>query len=175
MRIFYQSVLGAATLALLIGCGSSDKAKVVKEMPERPALGVFPGMSSVQVKNNLMSACSKDRLYIQPDLNEVTCVRHKLNSDREQMLVNIVNDEYARRITDNVKFVITTEGRDVRVLGNAYVQYASPLGIEIDAGADIRRVNLIDNDSFSLLETLLKQAGATLQAAPQKSKDDQSK
>ncbi|MDO9026010.1 hypothetical protein [Zwartia sp.] len=163
MRIFYQSVLGATILALLVGCSSPDKPKVVKEMPERPAVAVFKGMSNVQVKNSLMSACSQDRLYIQPDLNEVTCVRHKLNSEREQMLINIVNDEYARRITDNVKFVITTEGRDVRVVGNAYVQYASPLGIEIDAGSDIKRVNLIDNASFSLLENILKQAGATLQ------------
>lgn len=163
MRTYYQSVLGATILALLIGCGSSDKPKVVKEMPERPAVAIFKGLSSVQVKNNLMGACSQDRLLIQPDLSEVTCVRHKLNPEREQMLINIVNDAYAKRITDNVKFVITTQGRDVRVVGNAYVQYASPLGVSIDAGSDIKRINLLDNASFSLLETLLKQAGATLQ------------
>jgi hypothetical protein len=77
------------------------------------------------------------------------------------MLVNIVSDEFARNITDNVKFVITPQGRDVRVIGNAYVQFSSPLSIGIDGGNKTTRVNLRDDASFFMVETLLKQAGAS--------------
>jgi hypothetical protein len=95
-----------------------------------------------------------------PDQFEVLCIRNRLSEDRDQMLVTLINDPYARNLTDNVKFVISPEGRDVRVIGNAYVQFASPLGVEIDAGVKITRINLLDNASFSMLEALLKQAGA---------------
>jgi len=74
------------------------------------------------------------------------------------MLLTLINDDYARNMTDNIKFVLTPEERDVRVVGNAYVQFASPLGIEIDAGVKITRVNLRDNESFSMLEAVVKQA-----------------
>jgi len=37
----------------------------------------------------------------------------------------------------------------------------TPLGIELDAGVKITRINLLDNASFTMLEALLKQAGAT--------------
>jgi hypothetical protein len=84
-----------------------------------------------------------------------------MDTTREQMLVNIVNDEFARNITDNVKFMISTEGRDVKVVGNAYVQFASPLSIGIDSGIKTTRVNLLDDTSFSMVEALLKQAGAS--------------
>jgi hypothetical protein len=163
MRVLFHSILGAALLSVMVGCGSSDKdkKKPAPTVPERSAEVIFKNMTSVQVKNNLMSACSQNRMRIQPDQSEVLCVRHIMDETREQMLVNIVNDDFARNINDSVKFVITPEGRDVRVVGNSYVQFATPLGIEIDAGVKTIRINLRDDASFTMVETLLKQAGAT--------------
>ncbi len=162
MRTSFKTILGVALLALLLGCGSSskEKKKETKVVPERPTEALFNNMSAVQVKNSLMSACSQSRMRIVPDQFEVLCIRNRLSEDRDQMLVTLINDPYARNLTDNVKFVISPEGRDVRVIGNAYVQFASPLGVEIDAGVKITRINLLDNASFSMLEALLKQAGA---------------
>jgi hypothetical protein len=100
-------------------------------------------------------------MRIQPDQSEVLCVRNNIDLAREQILVNIVNDEFARSITDNVKFVISTEGRDVKVIGNAYVQFSSPLSVGIDSGIKTTRVNLRDDTSFSMVQALLKQAGAS--------------
>jgi hypothetical protein len=163
MRKLFRSLLGALLLALLIGCAASDKEKKKEKniIPERSAEVVFKNMSSVQVKNSLMSACSQNQLLIQPDQTEVTCIRHRLSEDRSNMLARLINDEFARNITDNIKFVITAEGRDVQVVGHAYVRFASPLGIETNAGVRITRVNLRDDASFSMLEALLKQAGAS--------------
>ena len=162
MRTYLKSALALATLALLMGCSTSKEPKIQKPAPERPVIVVFKDMSTVQVKNNLMGACSKDRLFIQPDRDEVTCIRHKFNIDREQILLDTINDEFARRITDNIRFSITPEGRDVRVVGNAYVEYLSPLSVSIEGSIVTKRANLLDNNSFSLVEMLLKQAGGTL-------------
>ena len=163
MRTPLKIILGATLLSVLLGCSTSNKEqkKEAKVMPERPAEVLFKNMSGVQVKNSLMSACSQSRMRIVPDQLEVLCIRNRLSEDREQMLVTLMNDDYAKNLTDNVKFVLTPEGRDVRVVGIAYLQFASPLGIEIDAGVKIKRINLLDNASFSMLEALLKQAGAT--------------
>lgn len=163
MRVLFHSILGAALLSIMVGCGSSDKdkKKQVITVLERPTEMIFKNINSVQVKNSLMSACSQSRLRIQPDQNEVLCVRHLMDETREQMLVNIVNDEFARNITDNVKFVITPEGRDVRVIGNAYVQFFSPVSVGIDGGNKTTRMNLRDDASFYMVESLLKQAGAS--------------
>jgi len=163
MRVLFHSLLGAALLSMMVGCGSSDKdkKKQVTTVPERPAEMIFKNMNSVQVKNSLMSACSQSRMRIQPDQSEVLCVRHILDQEREQMLVNIVNDEFAKSITDNVKFVISTEGPNVKVVGNAYVQFSSPLSVGISGGVKTTRVNLRDDTSFSMAEALLKQAGAS--------------
>lgn len=162
MRVVFHSILGAALLSIMIGCGSSDKDKnkLASTVPERQAEVFFKNVTAVQVKNSLMSACSQSRLQMQPDQNEVLCVR-KMDETREQMLINIVNDEFAINLTDNVKFVITPEGRDVRVIGNAYVQFATPLSVGISGGVKTSRVNLRDDDSFSMVEFLLKQAGAS--------------
>jgi hypothetical protein len=162
MRVLFHSILGAALLSIMIGCGSSDKdkKKLASTVPERQAEVFFKNVTAVQVKNSLMSACSQSRLQMQPDQNEVLCVR-KMDETREQMLINIVNDEFARSITDNVKFVISTEGRDVKVIGNAYVQFSSPLSVGIDSGIKTTRVNLRDDTSFSMVQALLKQAGAS--------------
>ena len=163
MRTPFKTILGLALLTLLLGCGSTrkDQKKEAQVVPERPAEVIFKNMSAVQVKNNLMSACSQSRMRMLPDQAEVLCIRNRLSEDREQMLETLTNDEFARNMTDNVKFVLTPEGRDVRVIGHAYLQFASPLGIMIDAGVKIQRINLLDNTSFSMLEALLKQAGGT--------------
>ncbi len=162
MRTSFKTILGVALLSLLLGCSSSrnEQKKETKVAPERPAQALFSNMSAVQVKNSLMSACSQSRMRIVPDQFEVLCIRNQPSEDRDQMLITRINDPYGKNITDNVKFVISPEGRDVRVIGNAYVQFASPLGVEIDAGVKITRINLLDNASFSMLEALLRQAGA---------------
>jgi hypothetical protein len=163
MRVLFHSILGAALLSMMVGCGSSDKDKKKRAtiVPERSAEVFFKNATAVQVKNSLMSACSQSRMRIQPDQSEVLCVRNNIDLAREQILVNIVNDEFARSITDNVKFVISTEGRDVKVIGNAYVQFSSPLSVGIDSGIKTTRVNLRDDTSFSMVQALLKQAGAS--------------
>jgi hypothetical protein len=163
MRTPFKTILGLVLVSFMLGCGSSrkDEKKEAQFVPERAASVIFKNMSVIQVKNSLMSACSQSRMRILPDQAEVLCIRNQLSEDREQMLVTLSNDDFARNITDNVKFVLTPEGRDVRVIGNAYLQFASPLGIEFDAGVKIKRINLLDNASFSMLEALLKQAGGT--------------
>jgi hypothetical protein len=163
MRFLSHSILGVALLSIMLGCGSSDKdkKKPAAIVPERSAEVIFKNATAVQVKNSLMSACSQSRMRILPDQSEVLCVRNNIDQAREQMLVNIVNDEFARSITDNVKFVISTAGRDVQVTGNAYVQFSSPLSVGIVAGVKTTRVNLRDDTSFSMVQALLKQAGAS--------------
>jgi len=161
MHTLYQSALGVGLLAILIGCGSSNKPKVEKKMPERPATVLIQGLSTIQVKNNLMSACSQARLYIKPDLSEVTCIRHKRDPRREKMVSDLVDNEFARKITDNVKFVISTEDKGVRVVGNAYIQYDLPISMDLDASEQVKRINLLDNASFSMMDALLKQAGGS--------------
>jgi len=163
MRFLSHSILGVALLSMMLGCGSSDKDKKKQAaiVPERSAEVIFKNATAVQVKNSLMSACSQSRMRILPDQSEVLCVRNNIDRAREQMLINIVNDEYAINISDNVKFVITSQGRDVRVIGNAYVQFASPLSVGISGGVKTTRVNLRDDTSFSMVEDLLKQSGAS--------------
>lgn len=163
MRFLSHSILGVALLSMMLGCGSSDKDKKKQAVivPERSAEVIFKNATAVQVKNSLMSACSQSRMRILPDQSEVQCVRNNIDRAREQMLINIVNDEYAINISDNVKFVITSQGRDVRVIGNAYVQFASPLSVGISGGVKTTRVNLRDDTSFSMVEDLLKQSGAS--------------
>jgi hypothetical protein len=163
MRFLSHSILGVALLSMMLGCGSSDKDKKKQAVivPERSAEVIFKNATAIQVKNSLMSACSQNRMRILPDQSEVLCVRNNIDRAREQMLINIVNDEYAINISDNVKFVITSQGRDVRVIGNAYVQFASPLSVGISGGVKTTRVNLRDDTSFSMVEDLLKQSGAS--------------
>lgn len=165
MRSFFPSVFGATILALLIGCGTSDQEKEKKKkanaVPERAAEVVFKNASPIQVKNNLMAACSQNRLRIQPDHTEVLCIRHPISEDREKILTDLMNDDFGRTMSDNIKFSITPDGQDVRVNGYAYLQFDSPLGVMGDAGVKIVRVNLRDDNSFSMVERLLKQAGAS--------------
>ena len=165
MRSLFPSVLGVTLLALLIGCGTPDKEKEQKKqanaVPERAAEVTFKNASPVQVKNNLMGACSQNRLRIQPDHTEVICIRHPISEDREKLLTDLMNDDFGRSMTDNIRFSITPDGRDVRVKGYAYLQFDSPLGVMGDAGVKIVRVHLRYDNSFSMVETLLKQAGAT--------------
>jgi hypothetical protein len=163
MRFLSHSILGVALLSMMLGCGSSDKDKKKQAVivPERLAEVIFKNATAIQVKNSLMSACSQNRMRILPDQSEVLCVRNNIDRAREQMLINIVNDEYAINISDNVKFVITSQGRDVRVIGNAYVQFASPLSVGISGGVKTTRVNLRDDTSFSMVQALLKQSGAS--------------
>lgn len=161
MRTLYRAISGAALLVVLSACGGNSTEKVKKPEPERPIQAVFKNKTAVDVKNTLMGACSKEHLYIQPTLDEVTCIRHKQDDQREQMLTNLVDNDFAKQVTDNIKFVITQEGQNVKVVGNAYVQYLSPTSVGIEGTINVVRKNLLDNNSFSMMETLLKHAGAT--------------
>lgn len=162
MRIFFHSLLGVALLTVLIGCGSTDKdkKKPAAVVPERSAEVIFKRMTIVQVKTNLMSACSQTRMRILPAQSEVLCIRNNLDETREHMLQSLIDDDFARNMTDNVKFVITPQDGDVRVVANAYLQFNSPLGVVVDAGIRTTRINLLDDASFSMVQALLKQAGA---------------
>jgi len=46
------------------------------------ASGLFKNADPSNVKNNLMSACSKSRLRIQTDKNEVTCTSLEIDPQR---------------------------------------------------------------------------------------------
>jgi hypothetical protein len=162
MRVFFHSILGVALLTVLIGCGSTtkDQKKPAVAVPERSAEVIFKNMTIVQVKNNLMSACSQSRMRILPDQTEVLCSRNNLDKTREDMLLSLIDDDFARNMTDNVKFVITPQDGDVRVVANAYLQFNSPLSVGVSAGLKTTRINLLDDASFSMAQALLKQAGA---------------
>jgi hypothetical protein len=162
MRVFFHSILGVALLVVLIGCGSTtkDQKKPALVVPERSAEVIFKNMTIVQVKINLMSACSQSRMRILPDQTEVLCIRNNLDETREEMLLSLIDDDFARNMTDNVKFVITPQDGDVQVVANAYLQFISPLGVEGSAGNKTTRINLLDDASFSMAQALLKQAGA---------------
>jgi hypothetical protein len=55
---------------------------------------------------------------------------------------------------------ITSSGKDVLVLGNALVQFQSPLSVMPDSGYSTQELNLLDDNSFALVQEILKLAGA---------------
>ena len=147
-----------ASLALA-GC-SSTPSEPAKPPAARVAFGLFKNTDASTVKNNLMSVCSKSRLNIQTDKNEVICTSTEIDSQRETLITAMINNEYALQYKDVVSFVLAPEGSDVRVTANSYFEFIMPKGIMSDVPAKSTR-NLLDDASFINAQKLLKAAGAS--------------
>lgn len=147
-------------LAALAACSTDKPAAPPKPKPSRNAEAIFPNSSVVTVKNAIMGACSTKQLHIQPAGDQVICVRYKTNVQREEIVQNAVNSDFARHAKDLVRFTITSSGKDAMVLGSALVEFQSPLGVMPDAGYSTAEVNLLDDNSFAMVQEILKLAGA---------------
>jgi hypothetical protein len=158
MRIFALVSFIFCSSAALIGCGVTADGPV-KPPPARMASGLFKNADPSIVKNNLMSVCSKSRLRIQTDKNEVTCTSVEFDPQRNAMITAMINNEWALQYKDVVSFTLSTEGSDVRVNANSYLEFILPKGLMADAPAKFTR-NLLDDASFINAQQLLKAAGA---------------
>jgi hypothetical protein len=157
MRLFALASLVVFSSLALVGCGSSGP---VKPPPARMASGLFKNTDLSTVKNNLMSVCSKSRLRIQTDKNEITCTSPEIDPQRNAMITAMINNEWALQYKDVVGFTLSTEGSDVRVTANSYLEFVMPKGLMADAPARSTR-NLLDDASFINAQQLLKAAGAS--------------
>ena len=158
MRIFaLVSLIFFSSLALS-GCGTKADGPI-KPPPSRMASGLFKNADVSAVKNNLMSACSKSRLRIQTEKNEVTCTSLEINPQREAMITALINNEWALQYKDAVSFTLSTEGSDVRVSANSYLEFITPKGLMADVPVKSTR-NLLDDASFINAQQLLKAAGS---------------
>ena len=92
MRIFALVSLIFFSSLTLIGCSADGP---VKPPPSRMASGLFKNADAITVKNNLMSACSKSRLRIQTDKNEITCTSAEIDPERSAMITALLNNEWA--------------------------------------------------------------------------------
>lgn len=141
----------------LIGCSADGP---IKPPPARMASGLFKNADPSTVKNNLMSVCSKNRLRIQTDKNEITCTSAEIDPQRNAMITAMINNEWALQYKDVVGFTLSVEGADVRVNANSYLEFVMPKGLMADMPAKSTR-NLLDDASFINAQQLLKAAGAT--------------
>jgi len=157
MRLFALASLVVFSSLALVGCGSSGP---VKPPPARMASGLFKNTDLSTVKNNLMSVCSKSRLRIQTDKNEITCTSPEIDPQRNAMITAMINNEWALQYKDVVGFTLSTEGSDVRVTANSYLEFVMPKGLMADAPARSTR-NLLDDASFINAQQLLKAAGTS--------------
>ena len=156
MRILaFISLIFFSSLTL-VGCGTSGPAK---PPPARIASGLFKNADPSIVKNNLMSVCSKSRLRIQTDKNEITCTSLEIDPQRNAMITAMINNEWALQYKDVVSFTLSVEGADVRVNANSYLEFIMPKGLMADVPAKSTR-NLLDDASFINAQQLLKAAGA---------------
>ncbi len=153
-------ILAIIVLTAVVACSTDKPAAPPKPKPSRTAEAIFPDSSFVAVKNAIMGACSTKQLRIQPAGDEVVCVRYKTDVLREQIVENAVNSDYARHPKDLVRFTITSSGKDVMVLGSALVQFEAPLSVMPDGGFSTDNVNLLDDNSFAMVQEILKLAGA---------------
>ncbi len=153
-------ILAIVALTTVVACSTDKPAAPPKPKPSRTAEAIFPNSSAVAVKNAIMGACSTKQLHIQPAGDQVICVRYKTDVLREQIVQDAVNSDFARHPKDLVRFTITSSGKDVMVLGSALVQFQAPLGVMPDSGYDTDEVNLLDNNSFAMVQEILKLAGA---------------
>ena len=156
MRTFVLASLLCCSSLALIGCTASGP---VKPPPARMATGLFKNTDASTVKNNLMGACSKNRLRIQTDKNEITCTSPEIDPQRNAMITAMINNEWALQYKDVVGFTLSTEGSDVRVNANSYLEFVMPKGLMADVPAKSTR-NLLDDASFINAQQLLKAAGA---------------
>jgi hypothetical protein len=157
MRISALTSLIFCSSLMLIGCTADGP---IKPPPARLATGLFKNTDLSTVKNNLMSACSKSRLRIQTDKNEITCTSPEIDPQRNAMITALINNEWALQYKDVVSFTLSAEGPDVRVNANSYLEFVMPKGLMADVPAKSTR-NLLDDASFINAQRLLKAAGAT--------------
>ena len=158
MRTTFRHPLEVRVLLALTGCSSSTPDAPRQEAPSRTANGWFRSTTANMAKINLMGVCSSNGMQVQSVQNEIVCISHPLNADREKMIVSLINDEWASRYKDAINFVLTTEGGDVRVRANPIAQFMIPTGVLSGSQATSR--NLLDDASFANAQQLLKAAGA---------------
>ncbi len=157
MRIFALASLIFFSSLTLIGCSADGP---LKPPPARMASGLFKNADASTVKNNLMNACSKNRLRIQTDKNAITCTTVQIDPDRDAMITAMINNEWALQYKDVVSFTLSVEGADVRVSANSYLEFVLPKGFMADTATKSTR-NLLDDASFINAKQLLKAAGAS--------------
>jgi hypothetical protein len=157
MRIFALISLLFFSSLTLVGCSVDGP---IKPPPARMASGLFKNTDASTVKNNLMSVCSKNRLRIQTDKNEITCTSPEIDPQRNAMITAMINNEWALQYKDVVGFTLSVEGADVRVSANSYLEFVMPKGLMADMPAKSTR-NLLDDASFINAQQLLKAAGAS--------------
>ncbi len=157
MRIFALISLIFFSSLTLISCSADGP---VKPPPSRMASGLFKNTDASTVKNNLMSACSKSRLRIQTDQNDITCTSAKIDPQREAMITALINNEWALQYKDVVGFRLSVEGANIRVSANSYLEFVMPKSLMADAPTKSTR-NLLDDASFINAQQLLKAAGAS--------------
>ena len=157
MRIFALISLLFFSSLTLVGCSVDGP---IKPPPARLASGLFKNTDASTVKNNLMSVCSKNRLRIQTDKNEITCTSPEIDPQRNAMITAMINNEWALQYKDVVGFTLSVEGADVRVSANSYLEFVMPKGLMADMPAKSTR-NLLDDASFINAQQLLKAAGAS--------------
>lgn len=157
MRIFALISLLFFSSLTLVGCSVDGP---IKPPPARMASGLFKNADASTVKNNLMSVCSKNRLRIQTDKNEITCTSPEIDPQRNAMITAMINNEWALQYKDVVGFTLSVEGADVRVSANSYLEFVMPKGLMADMPAKSTR-NLLDDASFINAQQLLKAAGAS--------------
>ena len=157
------ALMSLLTMSLLgMGCSTSDTPKEVKVQPSRGAQSEFNGLTLSQVKNSLMAACSEKRLQILTAQKEVTCTQKELTGPRKREIENVVNDEFATNIYVTTQFKLEELGRDVKVSANIYADYLAP--VSVLSGLQPRTRNLLDDQSFSEMSSLLESAKKTSQA-----------
>jgi len=156
----YKCISIIIALVALAACSTDKPAAPPKPKPSRNAEVIFPNSSAIAIKNAIMGACSTKQLHIQPAGDKVICARYKTNIQREEIVQNAVNSDYARHAKDLVRFTITSSGKDVLVLGSALVEFQSPTSVMPDAGYSTAEVNLLDDSSFAMVQEILKLAGA---------------
>jgi len=156
----YKCISIIIALVTLAACSTDKPAAPPKPKPSRNAEAIFPNSSAVAIKNAIMGACSTKQLHIQPAGDKVICVRYKTNVQREEIIQNAVDSDFARHAKDLVRFTITSSGKDVMVLGSALVEFQSPVSVMPDAGYNTAEVNLLDDNSFAMVQEILKLAGA---------------
>ena len=157
MRIFALVSLIFFSSLTLIGCSADGP---VKPPPSRMASGLFKIADASTVKNNLMSACSKNRLRIQTDKNEITCTSAEIDPERSAMITALLNNEWALQYKDVVSFTLSVEGANIRVNANSYLEFVMPKSLMADAPTKSTR-NLLDDASFINAQRLLNAAGAS--------------
>ncbi len=144
------------TLLLIAGCSSKGEPKAPKVEPSRPGEATIQATSISQAKNNIMSACSAQRLQIQTTRDEVTCARNEISGLRKRDIERFVNDEFATNIQIVTQFKLKEQGAEVSIAANTYVQYLAPMSVL--SGPQTRTRNLVDDLSFNEMSALLEQA-----------------